>query len=576
MIPLRILIIEDSEPDAALLLYELEKGGYTTQFERVETAEAMNAALAKQDWDIVISDYAMPHFNGLKALELIKDKGIDIPFIIVSGSIGENIAVASMKAGAHDYLMKGHIARLLPAIERELREATIRRGHRQANETIRRLAYYDSVTELPNRAKFSELVQQAILAGQSEQRPVVLMLMDLDNFKDVNDTLGHHCGDSLLRHVSARLRSALFAPDMVARLGGDEFGILLPQLASADDVEHVIKKLQDCLKAPFMIDGIPITVEASIGIAMMPQHANDANTLLQMADIAMYRAKEMASSYAMYSQVYNLHTPERLGLMAELRDAIEHNQLLLHFQPIVKLRNNCIAGCEALVRWQHPRNGLIPPDKFILPAEQTGLINPLTRWVLNDALSQCQNMRRAGIPLRVSVNLSARLLHHPQLPKMIENALNATSAKPDQLMLEVTESAIVLDPKHAMENLLALSHLGVALSIDDFGTGYTSFSSIKHLPVNEIKIDKSFVTNMLADKKDAMIVRTVIDLGHNFDLTVVAEGVETQEVLDTLTALGCDAAQGYFFSKPQAYDQLKIWLATSHYKIEGAPPMLFT
>ena len=570
MIPLRVLIIEDSEPDAALLLRELKKGGYTPEFEQVETAEAMNEALDKQDWDLIISDYTMPRFSVLKALEIIKNKGIDIPFIIVSGSIGEDVAVAAMKAGAHDYLMKGHTARLLPAIARELREATIRHGHRQADETISRLAYHDPLTGLPNRIKFGELVQKAILSGQHEQRPVALMLMDLDNFKDVNDTLGHNCGDSLLQHVSVRLRGALFASDMVARLGGDEFGILLPKLASADDVDRVIKKLQDCLKAPFMIDGIPITVEASIGIAMMPQHADDANTLLQRADIAMYRAKKMASSYAMYSQVYNLHTPERLGLMAELRDGIEHNQLLLHFQPTVELKSNCIFGCEALVRWQHPRIGLVPPDKFILAAEQTGLISPLTRWVLNDALSQCQNLRREGIPLRVSVNLSARSLHNPQLPKMIENALNATSAKPDQLLLEVTESAIVLDPERAQENLVALNRMGVWISIDDFGTGYTSLSSIKHLPVNEIKIDKSFVTNMLTDKKDEMIVRTVIELGHNFGLSVVAEGVETQEVLDALTALGCDLVQGYFLSTPLAYEQLKTWFSTSRYKIRDA------
>ncbi len=255
--------------------------------------------------------------------------------------------------------------------------------------------------------------------------------------------------------------------------------------------------------------------------------------------------------------------------MAELRDAIEQNQLLLHFQPKLELKTSRIVGKEALVRWQHPRLGMIPPDKFILAAEQTGLIGPLTRWVLNDALTSCQLARRDGIRLQVSVNLSARLLHDPQLPRMIAEVLDATGTEPGLLMLEVTESAIVLDPKRAEENLVALSRMGVRISIDDFGTGYTSLASIKHLPVNEIKIDKSFVINMLTDEKDEMIVRTVIEFGHNFGLTVVAEGVETKEILDALAVLGCDEVQGYYISKPMAYGPLRgLALSRPHTRLE--------
>ena len=256
--------------------------------------------------------------------------------------------------------------------------------------------------------------------------------------------------------------------------------------------------------------------------------------------------------------------------MAELRDAIEQNQLVLHFQPKLELKTGRIVGTEALVRWQHPRLGLIPPDRFILAAEQTGLIGPLTRWVLIDALTRQQGALREGMRLRVSVNLSARSLHDPHLPKMIAAALAATGTEPGQLMLEVTESAIVLDPKRAEENLVTLSRMGTLLSIDDFGTGYTSLASIKRLPINEIKIDQSFVTRMLTDKKDAMIVRTVIELGHNFDLTVVAEGVETKEVLDALAALGCDQVQGYFISKPLPSDLLKNWFSTTSWKLPRA------
>ncbi len=567
MKPLHALIVEDSEDDAELLLRELRRGGYDPVHARVEAPEEMNAELTARAWDIVFSDFTMPRFNAFDALALLRNSGQDIPFVIVSGTIGEDRAVTAMKAGAHDYILKGHLKRLVPAVERELREARMRKERRQAEQTIHRLAYQDPVTELPNRVRFRELTQQAIEEARKDRHSLALLLMDLEHFREVNDTLGHNRGDSLLQQVGMRLRSALFAPDVVARLGGDEFGILLPRLAAPDDVRHVIKKLQDFLNAPFMIDEIPIAVEASIGVATMPEHADDADTLLQRADIAMYRAKKFASGYAVYAPEYDRHSPERLGLMAELRDAIDQNQLLLHFQPKVEIESGHIVGTEALVRWQHPRQGLLAPGKFIMPAEQTGLIGPLTRWVLVNALAHCQGARREGIRLRVSVNLSARSLHDPHLPEWIENTLAETGAGSDQLTLEITESAIVLDPKRAEQTLVRLSRMGVWLSIDDFGTGYTSLASIARLPISEIKIDRSFVQGMLANKNDAMIVRSIIELGHNLGLRVVAEGIETKEVFDALAALGCDEAQGYFVSRPQACESLKSWFPTSPWKI---------
>ncbi len=563
MKPLRALVVEDSEDDTELLLRELKRGGYEPTHARVDTSEAMSATLAARAWDIVFSDFTMPHFNAFDALALLRGTGLDIPFIIVSGTIGEDRAVIAMKAGAHDYILKGNLKRLVPAVERELREAHMRKERRMAEETIRRLAYTDPVTDLPNRVQFLEQVQLAIEAAKGKGYPLALLFMDLDRFRDVNDTLGHAHGDGLLLQVGLRLRSALFAPDIVARLGGDEFGILLPQLASANDVNLVIRKLQDFLQTPFMVNDIPIDVEASIGVAITPMHGADADLLLQRADIAMYRAKKMASGYAVYAPEHDPHSPEQLGLMAQLRDAIERNQLLLHFQPKVEIRTGRLAGTEALVRWQHPRRGLLMPDRFIGTAEHTGLMAPLTRWVLTDALTHCQGARREGIRMGVSVNLSARSLHDARLPEMVEIALKTAGAEPSQLILEITESAIVLDPTRAQETLAALSHMGVRLSIDDFGTGYTSLASIKNLPVNEIKIDKSFVAGMLTDKNDAMIVRSVIDLGHNLGLNVVAEGVETQEMFDALAALGCDEAQGFYISKPQACESLKKWFLTS-------------
>lgn len=560
---LRALIVEDAENDALLLVRQLRQGGFDSDYVRVETAEDMRTQLEQGVWDIVFSDFTMPHFSAFAALELLHASGHDLPFIIVSGTIGEDRAVAAMKAGAHDYILKDSPKRLLPAVERELREAEVRRERRRAEEHVQQLAYSDPLTGLPNRVRFRELVQQAVIEGQAGSRPVALLLMDLDRFKDVNDTLGHDRGDGLLQQVGTRLRNVLAEPDVVARLGGDEFGVLLPRLESSDDVRHSIKILQDALQLPFSIDGIPIAVEMSIGVALMPEHADNADTLLQRADVAMYQAKQMASGYAVYTAKYDRHNPERLGLMAELRDAIEHDQLRLHFQPKVELKTNRIVATEALVRWQHPRLGLLAPDKFIAAAEHTGLITPLTRWVLIDALSHCRAAMREGIPLRVSVNLSARSLHDPNLPETIEDVLKITDTEAYQLTLEITESAIVLDPKRAAQVLARLSGMGVRLSIDDFGTGYTSLASIKHLPVNEIKIDQSFIFSMLADPKDAMIVRSVIELGHNLGLVVVAEGVETQEALDSLTDLGCDEAQGYFISRPQECEQLKRWFSTS-------------
>jgi len=568
--PLRILIIEDSEADTELLLRELRRGGYAPEYERVETPEGLDAALDRQSWNLIVSDYAMPRFNGLQALKLTQEKGVDIPFIIVSGSIGEDVAVAAMKAGAHDYLMKGNTARLLPAIARELREVHIRQERHQAEETIQRLAYIDPVTGLPNRVRFREQVNQAVKKAKKHCHPLAVLHINLERFREINETLGHDRGDNLLHQVGLRLRGTLFTPDVVARLGADDFGILLPRLAAIDDVQHVIRKLQNCLEAPFPVDGIPISVEASFGVAILPEHADDADTLLQRADIAMYRAKKKASGFANYSPEYDRRSPERLGLMTELRDAIEGDQLLLHFQPQVEIKTGCIVGTEALVRWQHPRLGLLAPDKFIVAAEQTGLIGPLTRWVLIDALTHCQRVHCQGIHLRVSVNLSARSLHDPHLPGLIEEVLKITGAEPSRLTLEITESAIVLDPVSAKENLAALNHMGTRLSIDDFGTGYTSIASLKHLPVSEIKIDKSFVLGMLASSSDAMIVRSVIDLGHNLGLRVVAEGVETREMLDALAALGCDEAQGYFISKPLSCEALDNWFPTAPWKLPPA------
>lgn len=562
-IPVSVLIIEDSEDDATLMVHEMKRSGYDPVIERVDTPDAMSKALMDQTWDIILCDYRMPEFSAPEALALLHKNRLDLPFIIVSGSIGEDLAVAAMREGAQDCIAKNNLARLIPAVERELREAKGRRDYRQAEELVKSLAYYDPKTGLPNRTLLQNRLKEAISTAARENHPLAFLLLDLDRFKGINDTLGHPRGDILLQQVGARLKSVLWEPDTVSRLGGDEFAVLLPRLAAAEYINVVIQKIQNAMKTPFVIEDLPIAVEASIGIALYPDHGTDADTLIQRADVAMYIAKRSGSGYAVYAPEQNQHRPDRLALMGELRHAIEHDQLLLHYQPKISLQTHRIIDVEALVRWQHPKHGMMPPGQFIAPADQTGLIKPLTLWVLNSALNQCRAWLNAGMEIPVSINLSARNLRDPEFPDQVNGVLETSGIPPDRLELEITESAIVMDPPRAMEILERLSGMGVRLSLDDFGTGYSSLGYLKKLPVDEIKIDRSFVTDMTQDEKDAMIVRSTIDLGHNLGCKVVAEGVENRETWNRLAALGCDSAQGYYISRPLPADEFSHWFGIS-------------
>ena len=560
--PLRVLIIEDSVADSELLVRELQRGGYEPTYERVETPETMTAALDRQVWDIVFGDYSMPHFNGVAALNLLRERGLDLPFIFVSGTIGEDTAVASMKAGANDYVIKGNLKRLIPAVDRELKEAAVRREHRQAEETIRYLAYYDPLTGLPNRTSLLDRLHLAITEGSAKKNSVALLLMDLDRFKEVNDTLGHHRGDILLQQVGARLQAALRPSDLVARLGGDEFAVMLP-LASSQHASQVAQKILDTLSPPFVIEGLPVAVEAAIGIALCPDHGANPNSLMQRADVAMYAAKQAGSGFIIYDTQYDRHSPRRLSLIGELRQAIDRDQLFLHYQPKIDLKTRRVVGVEALVRWQHPEHGFVPPDQFIEPAERTGLIKPLTLWIFNTAQREHLAWQQAGINLSMSVNLSARNLHDLHFPDQIAEILHTTGGNPERLELEITESAIMNDPARALEAITRLRALGIRFAIDDFGIGYSSLAYLKRLPVDAIKIDKSFVIHMIENQNDAVIVRSTIDLAHNLGHQVIAEGVENQELWDRLAALGCDAAQGYYMCKPIPAADLTRWLRES-------------
>lgn len=932
---LRVLVVEDSESDTQLLMRELHASGYLTSFVRVDSADAMRAALAGQPWDLVVTDCSMPTFNVHQALELVRVSGLDLPFIIVSGTVSEDVAVQVMKAGAHDYFMKGDLKRLSASVERELREASVRREHREsqqrlreseerfrqmaesiaevfwmtnpdegqmlyvspgyekiwgrscgnlysepnlwteaihpedrekveaaltrqasgrydeeyrivrpdgsirwirdrafpvkdasgriagiaediteqkrneqelrsakdfsenlirtanviilgldaqgnislfneaaalitgytaaelsgknwfdiltpkarypevwaeferltaggapqvfenpiltktgterhitwrntqvridgrvvatisfgnditeskaatealkqseerlrmaidaarmytwdwdvksdqlirsgphaelhgwtskslcmadsvrsvheedrrrveqllarsvreripyraefriiradgkvawlssqaealcnaAGETVRligvtkditerkaaevvieRAAYYDVLTTLPNRNKLSQSLQEAIRSDESQGGVISLLLMGLNNFKEVNDTLGHESGDCVLKEVALRLQQAVAHPNIVARVGGDEFAILIPNAMYSNSVHSVIERIQSVLHPPIMIDELPILVEAGIGVASYPENGVDADSLLRRADIAMYGAKKAGARYVIYEPKDDQHSPARLSLLAELRHAIERDQLILHYQPKIDLRSGRMCGAEALVRWLHPKRGLVRPDMFVGLAERTGLIHPLTQWVLVRAVQQCALWQKAGLKVPVAVNLSARCLFDPELPDLIVKVLHDHDVPPEALTVEITESAIMADPVRARELLLRIHQVGIAISIDDFGIGYSSLGYLRKLPVDQLKVDKSFVINMAQDDADAMIVRSTIDLAHNLGLEVIAEGVETRSAYDQLLKWGCDAAQGYWISKPLAAPDFTEW-----------------
>jgi diguanylate cyclase (GGDEF)-like protein len=431
---------------------------------------------------------------------------------------------------------------------------------RQAAEN-RHQALHDGLTGLPNRSLFHDRIEQAIRAARRERSSAAILLIDLDRFKEVNDTLGHHKGDLLLIDVGSRLQAALRESDTIARLGGDEFGVVLPGLGSVDDATEAAERVRKCLDQDFVVDELVVHLDASIGIALFPQHGDDVDLLVQRADVAMYEAKRSHSGHAIYASENDPHSPIQLAMVGELRRALQSGELTLHYQPKVDLSSEVVHGVEALVRWNHPERGLLPPNEFVPMAERTGLIRLLTRYVLNAALAQASEWNEIGLELRVSVNLSARNLLDPSLAEDVARLLSRWGIRPDLLELEITESTIMLDPARATEVLNQLSEMGIGLSVDDFGTGYSSLSYLRELPVKELKIDRTFVSRMCEDDGDRFIVRSTIGLGQNLGLRVVAEGVEDEETLAQLTTLGCDLAQGYFLSRPVPASELADWLA---------------
>ena len=450
---------------------------------------------------------------------------------------------------------------LLPALRR-----VTRRLDRYMRE-IHHQALHDSLTGLPNRELFHDRLEQTIVLARREAGTSAVLLIDLDRFKEINDTLGHQSGDMLLEKIGATLSAAVRESDTVARLGGDEFAVVAPR-TDAEGAFQLADKLRQALARPSNVMGIDLEMDASIGIAIFPEHGVDADTLLRRADVALYLSKE-AHAPCLYTEEQDHYSPERLALASDLRRAVTtDNELVVYFQPQADLRTGHIVRAEALVRWQHPTRGLLTPDVFLPLAEHTGLMRPLTRTVLEASVRQCRAWRDAGMDVAVAVNVSGRDLLDVTLPDEVADTLQRLGVPADRLELEITENTILTDPQRARSVLARLSELGVSLAIDDFGAGYSSLGYLKRLPVDVLKIDRSFVMNMSSDENDAVIVRSTIDLGHNLGLRVVAEGVEDETAMRTLGELNCDTAQGYYLGRPVPAAGLLEILTSSARRLE--------
>lgn len=427
-------------------------------------------------------------------------------------------------------------------------------------------ASHDILTDLPNRNFFYERVEQAILSANNKNRLLSILLVEIANFKDVYDTLGRTSSDQIIKQISSRLQSVVLDTDSVAKIDGNIFSIVVTDPSNDMETELLARHIQVVFEPTFSVDSLSITVHANIGIVHFPGHGEDVDTLVQKAGVALFMASQSNAGYAVYKPSFDKHSPRRLTLMSELRLAIERGELELFYQPKVSIQTETLYGAEALVRWRHPKHGFISPNEFIPMAERTRMINQLTFWVLKEAFQHCAKWRKQGKDLTISVNLSVKDLHNPEFPDLISGVAASASIKPEWIILEITEGSIITDPELTLEVIEHLNHMGYQLSIDDFGTGYSSLAYLKKMPLAELKIDRSFVQDILRSENDDVIVNTTINLAHNLGFHVTAEGVETAEIMSRLKTYGCDIAQGYFLSKPLSVNDFNEWVDNSQWQ----------
>ena len=678
---LNILFVEDSEDDVELTLSELQRFGYTVNPKRVETAETMREALNTDHWDVIVSDFKMPMFNAEKSLAIYNSSSLDIPFIIVSGVVEAEDVVFLLKQGAHDFLSKNSLARLVPAIERELRDSNVRSAQRQAEEkvsilsqaleqspvsivitnangyieyvnpkfevctgytsreavgkplgftaiqdegegalkellpsikrndswngefcnlrkdgmlfweyvtvspltdtqgniirfvsiqediTVRRSyeeqlriqAHFDHLTGLANRTLMMEKLDHAINFSHDHGISTSILCIDLDHFKNINDSMGHSVGDELLKQAASRLAACTKRHDTLARMGGDEFVIILPRIETDQHIKQVAERILKQFSLPFEIDSVNHFITASIGVAKYPQHSADAQVLLKNADLAMYQAKKLGRNQCQFfNEDINSILNERMAIESALRDIELRNELTLFYQPIVEKKTNRIISCEALLRWKNCDGHYIPPDKFIPIAEETGLIKNVGEWVIRQA---CEDLRylqdTVDHKLTFAINISPVQLQISGFSSFVNGQLKKQRIKAEMIDMEITESVLINDQMETNKNLHELCELGFNLSIDDFGTGYSSLGYLQKYPFNKLKIDRSFIQKISDNSNNAKLTEIMITMAHSLNMQVVAEGVETIEQLDFLQNKKCDLMQGYYFSRPVPLEALE-------------------
>ncbi len=559
--PVRVLLVEDNPGDARLVEILLSETGQEFDVKHVGTlGEALDEL--DQPFGVVLLDLSLPDSAGLQTVERMRRAAPQLPLVVLSGRDDEEVALKALQGGAEDYLVKGQGDGDL--ISRSIRYSMQRKS---AEDRLAHLAQYDPLTNLANRALFHDRLEHALARAERHEGMIALLFLDLDRFKAVNDTLGHVGGDALLQQVADRIRARMRESDTVARLGGDEFAIIIEDVTEARDAARVADDLVKILSESFFVNEYEIPVRVSIGIAVSPPSKGER--LLKDADAAMYRAKrEGGNNHQFYTEEMNVQASERLMLERDLRYALDRGEFLLHYQPQVDMATGNVVGAEALLRWHHHERGPVSPADFIPVLEETGLIVDIGEWVLKEACRQASEWHDSGFaPVRVAVNLSARQLGRGSLVYAVGRALEESSLDPGHLELEITESLLVENSEAGIRSveLLKRSVDGLSISIDDFGTGYSSLYRLKTLPIERLKIDRSFIGGVTTDPEDSAITAAIVSLAHELHLQVTAEGVETAEQLAFLRERNCDEAQGFYLSRPLPADEFTGLLDGTHH-----------